>query len=202
MEQINDRFSHKADIYDKDGNRVNNVNNIANKMLTSIDFHKNMQIMDFGSGSGLLLERIAPAVSSITAVDISPSMNRVLEQKRDILPCRLEILEVDLTATDINRTFDGIISSMTLHHIEDIESIFGRFYDLIKNNGFLALADLDSEDGSFHTEDTGVHHYGFEREWLIEIAAKSGFTDVSIETVANVVKPHGEYPVFLLTAKK
>ena len=27
-----------------------------------------------------------------------------------------------------------------------------------------AIADLDSEDGSFHSDNTGVYHYGFKRE--------------------------------------
>ena len=56
----NDYFKLKAESYDKDPNRVGNVDNIANSILSSIPFNKNMHIMDFGSGTGLLLERMAP----------------------------------------------------------------------------------------------------------------------------------------------
>ncbi|HMN24006.1 MAG TPA: hypothetical protein PKE38_05880 [Ignavibacteriaceae bacterium] len=58
----NDYFKLKADSYDKDANRVSNVDNIANAILKSISFNRTMHIMDFGSGTGLLLERVAPFV--------------------------------------------------------------------------------------------------------------------------------------------
>ena len=37
--------------------------------------------MDFGSGTGLLLEIIAPRVNKIAALDISKTMNKELESK-------------------------------------------------------------------------------------------------------------------------
>ena len=55
-----DFFEQKAESYDSDAKRVSNVDNIANSILSSISFNKNMHIMDFGSGTGLLLERVAP----------------------------------------------------------------------------------------------------------------------------------------------
>lgn len=57
-----DHFELKAESYDSDANRVGNVDNIANSILSSIPFNNNMHIMDFGSGTGLLLERVAPFV--------------------------------------------------------------------------------------------------------------------------------------------
>jgi cyclopropane fatty-acyl-phospholipid synthase-like methyltransferase len=197
-----DFFSHKADSYDKNKSRVANVDNIANAMLSSLSFSNGMEIMDFGSGTGLLLERIAPAVRKITAVDISQSMNEQLETKRDDLACELEIVEMDLSQSTLNKTFDGIISSMTLHHIENILFIFEKFYSLLNDNGILAIADLDLEDGSFHQEDTGVFHFGFERAFLIKAAEKSGFKNIQIKQVSTVFKPQGSYSVFLLTATK
>ena len=66
-----DYFQNKSKDYEKDKNRVNNVKNIAETIKQNISFHKSMHIMDFGSGTGLLLEEIAPLVNKITAVDIS-----------------------------------------------------------------------------------------------------------------------------------
>lgn len=109
----NDFFEHKASSYELNKNRVDNVDNIANSILKNVEFQKSMHLMDFGSGTGLLLERVAPLVGKITAVDISGSMNRQLEEKRSRLSCELEIVELDLEKSDIDRTFDGIISSMT-----------------------------------------------------------------------------------------
>ncbi|MCW8885888.1 MAG: class I SAM-dependent methyltransferase [Motiliproteus sp.] len=195
-----DFFKHKADSYEQVDHRVANVENIARSILNRIDFKADMKIMDFGSGTGLLLEKIAPSVSHISAVDISTSMNQQLAKKRNTLGCELEILEMDLTTSILDRKFDGIISSMTLHHVEDIPAIFERFHTMLNGNGFLALADLETEDGSFHTEDTGVFHFGFDPEQLAKIVISAGFSNVEVTPVSTVHKPQKDYPVLLLTA--
>ena len=156
-----DYFENKSQDYEKDKNRTNNVENIAGAVKKKVSLNKSMRIMDFGSGTGLLLEKIAPFVGKITAVDISKSMNTELGAKRDKLGCELEIIEMDLSKTKLDRKFDGIMSSMTMHHVEDIENMFIDFHNMLNENGFIAIADLDKEDGTFHKEDTGVFHFGF-----------------------------------------
>ena len=194
-----DFFKDKANNYEEDKNRVNNVQNIANAILDEINFDNSMNILDFGSGTGLLLEKIAPFIKKVTAIDMSSSMNKKLDEKRDKLDCELEILEIDLTKVKLEQKFDSIISSMTLHHIKDIEKLFTIFYELLNDNGTIALADLDIEDGTFHTEDTGIHHFGFHREEIVNIAQKIGFKDIKIKSASVASKPHGDYPIFLLT---
>jgi cyclopropane fatty-acyl-phospholipid synthase-like methyltransferase len=195
-----DQFADRAAGWDEAGQRVRNVESIAREMRRRIRFHAGMNIMDFGSGTGLLLERIAPRVASITAVDTSPAMNEQLASKRDALDCALEILAIDLLATDLDRRFDGIISSMTIHHIADIPALFRRFHALLEEGGFIAIADLDTEDGSFHDDSTGVFHQGFDRQALKRVVSDAGFTRVDIATVSVVREARGDYPVFLLTA--
>lgn len=197
-----DYFEQKAESYDKNANRVGNVDNIANSMLSSIPFNKNMHIMDFGSGTGLLLERIAPFVKKITAVDVSESMTKQLSEKIKNLDCEVEILQLDLTKAKLDMKFDGIISSMTMHHIEDTQAMFNDFYRMLNDNGVIAISDLDTEDGSFHTEDTGVFHFGFDRKAFQNKAIAAGFKNVKIITASIDEKPHGKYPVFLLTGEK
>ena len=197
-----DYFEQKAESYDKDPNRVGNVDNIANSILSSIPFNKNMHIMDFGSGTGLLLERMAPFVKKITAVDVSEAMCKQLNEKIKNLDCEVEILQLDLTKTKLDMKFDGIISSMTMHHIEDTQAMFNLFYKMLNDNGVIAISDLDTEDGSFHTEDTGFFHFGFNRTTFQDKAIAAGFKNVKIITSSIDEKPNGKYPVFLLTGNK
>lgn len=197
-----DYFEKKSGDYEKDTNRVDNVTNIADSIRQVIPLNKSMHIMDFGSGTGLLLEKIAPFVGKITAVDISESMNRELSSKREKIECQLEIIEKDLSKSKLDRKFDGIISSMTMHHIEDIQQMFNNFQGMLNKNGFIAIADLDSEDGTFHTEDTGVFHFGFDRNEFLDYAKKAGFSNLKITTASTAYKPYGSYPVFLLTGNK
>jgi cyclopropane fatty-acyl-phospholipid synthase-like methyltransferase len=197
-----DHFAQKATTYDQGKDRVDNVAQIANAMLSEIHFSKSMHIMDFGSGTGLLLERIAPQVGRITAVDVSTAMNAQLRQKLSGLACDVEIIEMDLEKSRLDKKFDGIISSMTMHHIKNIRTMFERFHAMLNEGGFIAIADLESEDGTFHSEDTGVHHLGFGKADIAALAAAAGFKNVVTATVSIVHKPQGDYPVFLLTGQK
>ena len=91
---------------------------------------------------------------------------------------------------------------MAFHHIQDINTMFAKFYLMLNHKGFIAIADIDEEDGSFHKEDTGVHHLGFDRDVIANAAKQAGFKEVEVKDASMVYKPQGEYPVFLLTGKK
>lgn len=197
-----DFFSEKASSYDSEKSRVQNVMTIGEVILQELSYTKRMHIMDFGSGTGLLLSQVAPYVGEITAVDVSSSMNAMLRSKLEQIDCQVNLLEIDLTEDHSLEKFDSIISSMTIHHIENPQAIFNTFYDLLKEEGTIAIADLDSEDGSFHSEDTGVHHFGFDREQFLSYAEEAGFKDLKIQTVSIIKKPQGDFSVFLLTGRR
>lgn len=197
-----DLFAHKAESYETRSLRIVNLDSIASTIISTIKLDPGMHLVDFGAGTGLLLERIAPHVRKITSIDVSPSMAKQLREKKDRLPCELEQLELDLEKADPPGVYDGIISSMTLHHVRDIEGLFRKFYAMVKPGGFIALSDLDKEDGSFHQEETGVQHSGFERAWIESVARQAGFTDVATRDASVIKKPYGDFPIFLLTARR
>jgi cyclopropane fatty-acyl-phospholipid synthase-like methyltransferase len=199
---MKDHFSYKAATYEDDKRRVDNVKQIAEAIASAVDLENDMHLLDFGSGTGLLLEAIAPRVRKITAVDVSPSMMAQLIAKQERLACELDTRQIDLEKASLEHTFDGIISSMTMHHIRDVPAMFNKFHSLLKPGGFVALADLDTEDGSFHDVDTGVHHTGFDRDWFQDALGKAGFKDISMATTNKLIKPQGTYTVFLCTGRK
>jgi tRNA (cmo5U34)-methyltransferase len=95
---------------------------------------------------------------------------------------------------------------MVLHHIKDIRSIFGKFYQMLLPEGILAIADLYTEDGSFHGEGVDVH-LGFDPEQLKTILLAVGFKNVHFEECYTVKREASgeiakQFPIFLLTASK
>jgi 2-polyprenyl-3-methyl-5-hydroxy-6-metoxy-1,4-benzoquinol methylase len=202
MSDRQDRFSGKAERYENNAPRVINVKTIAAAILRKCSFSKDQRIMDFGSGTGLLTQEIAPHVGHITAIDMSPAMNEVLRGKAGKFECELEIVEIDLSESSIDRSFDAIISSMTIHHVENISAILAKFYAMLKPGGAIALADLVSEDGSFHKDNEGVFHFGFDPDEFLDLARKAGFENLQSEIVSTARKPYGDYPIFLLTGRK
>ncbi len=195
-----DKFAHKAKEYDALQRRLDTANAIAAKIKENINLTKETHIIDFGSGTGLLLEALSNDIAKVTAIDISPSMTSILREKE--LPCKLDIIELDLTKQDLDIQVDGIVTSMTMHHIKDIKTMLEKFAKMLKSGGFIAIADLESEDGTFHDTDTGVEHFGFENEDLKQLVQESGFKNCKIETVTKISKPHKDFNVFLLTAFK
>jgi cyclopropane fatty-acyl-phospholipid synthase-like methyltransferase len=202
MENTIDHFVNKSKSWDMSSMRVQNAKEIAELIVSNIKLEKSMEIMDFGAGTGLLSYFVAPYVKKIVAVDNSPSMLREFENKCDEFVCETEVLEMDLSYQTLDKKFDGIISSMTLHHIEDTTALFSKLYAMLPEHGFIAIADLDSEDGTFHGDNTGVFHYGFDRHLLTESTQKAGFRDVAFSLANTIKKPHATFSVFLMTAVK
>ena len=194
-------FDDKAKEWDKLPLRVQNAINIAEAIKKRVHLSKDMEVMDFGVGTGLLGFEIAKQVKKVYGVDTSKKMLEELEAK-NTEELSIEPVFADITKEPIDLKVDGIVSSMTLHHIEDLERFFETIKKNLKPGGFIAISDLESEDGSFHSDNTGVHHFGFDEKKLKDIVQNAGFTNITFETIHTINKPHKDFPVFLLTAFK
>ena len=150
-----------------------------------------MQALEYGCGTGLVSVLLADRLGRIVAVDVADQMLAVLERKR--LAAGLDHIEtrrLDLTVDPLPaERFDLVFSSMTLHHIDDVSRLLGRLHDLLAPGGWLALVDLDREDGGFHGPDVpGVFHLGFERAQLMDTLTGLGLAAVSARTAHTVEK--------------
>lgn len=97
------------------------------------------------------------------------------------------------------------MSAMTPHSIPDTDHILHVFHDLPKPGGWLAIADLDREDGSFHGPEVDVYH-GFDRAALATKAKAVGFAAPTFDMVFSIDKGMGDarrsYPAFLMTCQR
>jgi len=202
MQETKDHFEHKSKTWDLNSKRVKNAGAIADAIVANVALKSDMTIADFGAGTGLLSYFVAPYVDTIVAIDNSPSMLEMFKLKCNEFECKTQLLQHDLDNDTLPHLYDGIISSMTIHHIANQQKLFEKMYAMVPQGGFIAIADLDKEDGTFHDDNTGVFHFGFEREVLEEIVKNAGFKEIHFETVSIIKKPHREFSVFLLTAYK
>lgn len=174
---------------------------VGKAVIDNVSFSPAMHIMDFGAGTGLVSAHVAPLVEKITAVDISAAMLDKLLAKTE-LQNKVEAVCQDILQTPLCKHFDVIISAMALHHVKDTDNLFKTFASHLKPGGAIALADLDSEDGSFHPEDIeGVYHHGFDRETLKSKLEQQGFDHIHFVTAHTVTRDDGTFPVFLVTAR-
>jgi predicted TPR repeat methyltransferase len=194
-------FDKRAEGWDSGDIRVNGAKTIADAINAKITLKDHMDIMDFGVGTGLLGFEIATRVKKVYGVDTSTQMLAKLQEK-NTSELNIEPINRDIVKEPLTQTFDGLVSSMTLHHVEDLKAFFDVIYTNINDNGFIAIADLESEDGTFHSDNTGVFHFGFDEKELCSIVKKSGFKDVKFKNINTINKQHRDFGVFLLTATK
>jgi len=182
---------------------------IAQSMIREITLTPDMDVLDFGCGTGLLTFALQPFVRSITGVESSQGMLNVFKAKikeQNLNNVKAEYIDLD-KGDVLTGSYHLIVSSMTLHHIKNITPLLKQFYSILLPSGRLAIADLDLDDGQFHSNNEGVFHLGFDRKELHNIFTDTGFRDVQHLTAAQVEKPVGDGPtrlftLFLITGRK
>ena len=166
-------------------------------------------VLDYGAGTGLVSLALCHRVGCVLAADSSRGMLDVLAAKaRAAGMVNIQPVFLDLEDPAANPpAVDAIVSSMTLHHVRDIPRLARVFLSMLRAGGRIALADLSTEAGDFHPDNTGVHHFGFDADWLRATFATAGFTGVRTTIAHTVCKQvaSGEtkdFPILLLTAVK
>jgi Methylase involved in ubiquinone/menaquinone biosynthesis len=177
---------------------------IAKAFLTSVPVTSEMKAMEYGAGTGILSFLLSDRFAGITLMDNSNEMVQVMHEKVKAAKFKhFNPLFFDLEHHDFHEgKFDCIYSQMVMHHVNDVNTILRKFYGLLNPGGYLAVADLFTEDGSFHGPDAKVHK-GFDPDELSNTLKSIGFETAKYETCYAVKRPDGrEYPIFLLVARK
>lgn len=202
-------FDKAAAGWDQKQQRLELAAKIAAAISTSLPLHQKMTALEYGCGTGLVGLALAPRLLALTAVDTSSGMLAVLDQKiKDQKITNVITQRLDLVQETLTTRFDLIFCAMTLHHIKEADQLLGRFSELLVDGGYLAVADLQKEDGSFHdAEADGVMHHGFEPAELATTVTGLGLQQAAVQEVHTLIKTNDDgveraYPVFLLTAKK
>ncbi len=200
--EMADLFNEKAKDWDVNEMVLQLSNATGSAILENVELNDQMQVMDFGAGTGLITSHILPHVKNVVAVDISKSMLDELVSKADFHG-KVEAICQDITEQPLDRKFDLIMSAMAMHHVKDTNLLIQSIAEHLKPGAKVALADLDAEDGTFHPADIeGVYHDGFDRSNLKSILEKKGFKEIEFTTAHTVNKEDRRYPVFLVTAIK
>ena len=202
-------FDKHAASWDESAGRVKLAGDIAAAIRESIVLTPDMNVLDFGCGTGLVTLQLASSVRSVTAVDSSQGMLDALKAKvaeQQISNVRTQYVDLDQGHV-LEGQYHLVLSSMTFHHIKDIKPVLTQFRTILAPSGSLCLADLDPEEGKFHSDNQGVFHFGLDRAMVRGALLDAGFDHVQDRTAAVMVKPRqagGEraFTVFLITAAK
>ncbi len=201
------RFDRKAADWDKKKMR-RELASAVSQAIGRLPLNRKMLALDFGCGTGLISIPLAGEIGKIIALDSSAGMIEVLQEKLNSHNItNIQTVCAEIENAELPNSFDIIYTSMVLHHITRTQPVLRRFSELLTSGGLLAIADLDTEDGSFHKPGSQEKHHGFDRAILQEDLLRLGFSEITYSTVHTIQKTikdgsSKDFTVFLATAKK
>ncbi len=200
------RFDERAKDWDKKQLSIDKTEACIENIKKNIDLGNIKNILDYGCGTGLVAFELVNKNNEVLGLDSSAGMVEEFNKKakdrglENICARKHDILNDDIK----ENSFDLIVISMSLHHIENLEIFFEKSYKALKSGGILCINDLEKEDGSFHKKhnNAGVYHFGFSQEELENISSKFGLKDFLYERVFIYKRDYGDFPLFNFYAKK
>ena len=186
--------------------RIARAEEAARAIEAVVEIPPGCRAIEVGAGTGLLGLALRDHFGTLLLADTSDGM--LAEAARKVADGHLEGVSTahfDLAADDppAGGPFDLVLSLLLLHHVKDTRAALAGMRELLAPGGQVAALDLDTEDGSFHDSGSeGVHHQGFDREALAELAGDVGFRDVRVGNGIPIEDDGRRYPLFLLTARR
>lgn len=200
-------FDSKATSWDENPERIQRANEIAKAIHSELDLSQIRTALEYGCGTGLLSFALKDEFEEVTLMDESALMIQEVDQKCEqegiihFHPVKYNLLEDERPHFKV----DLIYSLMTLHHIDDVNSILESFQSLLNPSGYLVLVDLVTEDGSFHNHEFDGH-WGFDKEVLASQLHKAGFILTGYKICYTIRKERegvvNKYPLFMMIGQK
>lgn len=128
-------------------------------------------VLDFGCGTGLLVERFVDRVGRVDAVDPSPGMRAVLEAK--VGRSSWDRVRVLAELPDAAGPYDLVVCSSVLGFVDDLAEVVGRLATELAPGGLLIQWDWQ------RTDDEGDDH-GLTRDEIARSLAGAGLVDVEV----------------------
>ena len=182
-------FDLKAVSWDQNPMHWDRSAAIVNELLKQVKVNKEMTALEYGAGTGITSFLLKDRLKEITMMDSSTEMVKIMNEKiisakaGNLKPVLFDLEKEEWTGVK----FDLLITQMVLHHVSDLDNIFRKFFNIINPGGYLAVADLYPEDGSFHGEGfTG--HKGFDTNMLADKLREQGFGNISARKCFEIEK--------------
>jgi SAM-dependent methyltransferase/DNA-binding transcriptional ArsR family regulator len=142
-------------------------------------------LLDAGTGTGRMLELLAPHAKRAVGIDVSPEMlaiarDRLAREKLPQVQVRLgDIYRLPFTAGDAG--FDAVLFHQVLHYLDDPGAAVAEAARVMRPGGRLAIADFAPHGLEFLREDYAHRRLGFSdrevRGWFEAAGLKPGDSD-------------------------
>ena len=177
-----DKFETIANIYDNP-ERIQIAKISSDAIREYLVDTNSKNAIDFGCGTGLVGIELLNAFNSMLFVDTSQNMINQIKQKI----ADSNIQKVDFLCFDFEKEAlldlhtDYVFMAQVLLHIQDVELVLSRLYDVLSAGGHLLIVDFNKNEKVV----SDMVHNGFEQEKLTDLMAKIGYRDIQSKTIYN-----------------
>ncbi|MCU1718426.1 ArsR/SmtB family transcription factor [Pseudomonas sp. 5P_3.1_Bac2] len=145
-------------------------------LLDSLGFAAHASAVEIGPGDGSFLAELAKRFAQVTALDNSPAMLELAQQR-----CQQDgLTNVQLQLADALQddypAADCMVLNMVLHHFPAPAEALKQLAQRLKPGGSLLLSELCSHNQSWARETCGDLWLGFEQDDLARWATAAGLT--------------------------
>ena len=162
-----------------------------------------LDVLDYGCGSGLIGVNLRKAYRSLVMMDTSAGMLEILKEKIQAQNItNMRVLNCELADAPLEPdSLHLIYTNNVLHHIADIPGFLSNIKSLLRPGGHLCIGDLEKEDGTFHPDGMDVEHFGFAEQQVRAYLKDSGFRVMDYQQYYTINKPNKygamqQYPCF------
>jgi len=199
------RFDDLARTWDDDPTKVDRARTVARAIVDRVDL-QGAHVVEDGCGTGLLGFALMEVenIATVTFIDPSEGMREVVRRKIESLPPqRATVLAPH---EEVGNGHQLVTSLMVLHHVDDPAGAIRKWSEWLEPGGTLAIADLESEDGSFHDADQEYRHDGFDPDdvaaWMRATELEPGDASTVFTIAKTVDGEEREFPVWLLLGRR
>ncbi len=133
---------------------------VINAIFTGAGIGPGMDVLDVACGTGVLFpDYLKRGVASLTAIDISPEMARIAQEKYP----QVRVICGDVEHTDFGRLFDAVMVYNAFPHFPDPAGLIRVLAGLVKPGGRLTVAHGMSRDALVR------HHSGTASQVSIDL---------------------------------
>lgn len=192
---MTDDWNDYADGWDDNSD----VRRYASRAFTTLDEHldicgenwRSKRVLDFGCGTGLLAEKIAPYVAEVVAVDTSENMIAVLQAKnlRNVRAVHGDILTGDVPEVENGFSdFDLICASSVCAFLPDYSGAVAVLAGLLNKGGHFVQWDWQASD------DDG---FGLTLKQMKAALEAARFGSIRVERAFELKSDAGTMPVLI-----
>lgn len=146
------------------------------------------QVADLGAGEGALTLLLAGHGASVTAVDQSPKMLRLVEEQalEAGLADRVQVAEGDLESLPLaTASVDVVFLSQALHHASRPERALAEASRVLRDGGLLLLLDLAKHEQEWVREEWADQWLGFDEAELKQWLSSVGLERITLERLSG-----------------